>query len=44
MGPQSKGGQKLKKQTIEYYKGWFLNTQNILLYVVLLLLKFKDDS
>jgi len=25
--PQSKGGQELQKQTIEHYKGHFLNTQ-----------------
>jgi len=42
--PKVKGVKNSKKQTIEHYKGWFLNTQNILLYVVLLLLKFKDDS
>jgi hypothetical protein len=28
--PQSKGGQELKKQTIEHYKGHFLNTQIII--------------
>jgi hypothetical protein len=26
MAPQSKGGQKLKKQTIEHYKRYFPNT------------------
>jgi hypothetical protein len=30
MAPQSKGGQKLKKKTIEHYKGRFLNTHKIL--------------
>jgi hypothetical protein len=29
MAPQSKGGQKLQKQTIEHYKGRFLNTQKV---------------
>jgi hypothetical protein len=29
MVPQSKGGQKLKKKTIEHSKGWFLNTQKV---------------
>jgi hypothetical protein len=29
MAPQSKGGQKLKKKTIEHYKGRFLNTQKV---------------
>jgi hypothetical protein len=27
MAPQSKGGKKFKKKTIEHYKGQFLNTQ-----------------
>jgi hypothetical protein len=27
---QSKGGQKLRKKTIEHYKGRFLNTQKVL--------------
>jgi hypothetical protein len=26
MAPQSKGGQKLRKETNEHYKGRFLNT------------------
>jgi hypothetical protein len=29
MAPQSKGGQKLKKKTIEHYKGRFLNIQKV---------------
>jgi len=29
MAPQSKGGQKLQKKTIEHYKGGFLNTQKV---------------
>jgi hypothetical protein len=29
MAPQSKGGQKLKKNTIEHYKGRFLNTYKV---------------
>jgi hypothetical protein len=29
MAPQSKGGQKLQKKTIEHYKGRFLNTQKV---------------
>jgi len=29
MGPQSKGGKKFKKKTIEHYKGRFLNTQKV---------------
>jgi hypothetical protein len=29
MAPQSKGGQKLKKQSIEHYQGQFLNTQKV---------------
>jgi len=29
MAPQSKGVQKLKKKTIEHYKGRFLNTQKV---------------
>jgi len=29
MAPQSKGGQKLKKKTIEHYKGQFLNIQKV---------------
>jgi hypothetical protein len=29
MAPQSKGGQKLKKETIEHYKGRFLNIQKV---------------
>jgi hypothetical protein len=29
MAPQSKAGQKLKKNTTEPYKGWLLNTQKI---------------
>jgi hypothetical protein len=27
---QSKGGQKLKKKTIEHYKGRFLNTHKVI--------------
>jgi hypothetical protein len=42
MAPQSKGGQKLKKKTIEHYKGRFLNTHKIPFKFVLLL-KFKHD-
>jgi hypothetical protein len=29
MAPQSKGGQKLRKRTIEDYKGRFLNTHKV---------------
>jgi hypothetical protein len=29
MVPQSKRGQKLQKETIEHYKGQFLNTQKV---------------
>jgi hypothetical protein len=29
MAPQSKGGQKLQKTTIEHYQGRFLNTQKV---------------
>jgi len=29
MATQSKGGQDLKKDTIEHYKGQFLNTQKV---------------
>jgi hypothetical protein len=29
MVPQSKGGQKFKKKTIEHYKGQFFNTQKV---------------
>jgi hypothetical protein len=29
MVPQSKGGKKLTKKTIEHYKGQFLNTQKV---------------
>jgi hypothetical protein len=29
MAPQSKGCQKLQKETIEHYKGQFLNTQKV---------------
>jgi hypothetical protein len=31
-----------KKQTIEHYKGWFLNTQKNSSYVTLFLLVFKN--
>jgi hypothetical protein len=30
MVPQNEGGQKLKKKTIEHYKGRFFNTQKVL--------------
>jgi hypothetical protein len=43
MAPQNKRGQKLKKQTIERYKSQFPNTLKKSLYVVLLLLVFKND-
>jgi hypothetical protein len=33
MVPQSKGGQKPIKKTIEHYKGRFLNTQKIVFMV-----------
>jgi len=42
MTPQSKGGQKLKKQTIECYKAHSITQKNSL-YVALLLLEFKDE-
>jgi hypothetical protein len=29
MAPQSKGGQKLRKKTIEHYKAQFLNIQKV---------------
>jgi hypothetical protein len=29
MGPQSKRGKKLRKKTIEHYKGQFLNTHKV---------------
>jgi hypothetical protein len=29
MAPQSKGGQKLRKETIERYKGQFLNIHKV---------------
>jgi hypothetical protein len=35
MVPQSKGGQKLRKKTIEHYKGRFLNTQKVLFMLFL---------
>jgi hypothetical protein len=43
MAPQSKGGQKLKKQTNEHYKGSFLNTQKVPFMLFFLLLQFKHD-
>jgi hypothetical protein len=39
MVPQSKGGQKFFKKTIEHYKGRFLNTQKVPFMLVFLLLK-----
>jgi hypothetical protein len=30
MDLQSKGGKKLRKKTIEHYKGRFLNTQKVI--------------
>jgi hypothetical protein len=29
MAPQSKGGQKVRKKTIEHYKSWLLNTHKV---------------
>jgi hypothetical protein len=29
MAPHSKGAQEFKKQTIEHYKGWFLDTKEV---------------
>jgi hypothetical protein len=43
MAPQSKGGQKFQKKTIEHYKGRFLNHPESSFYVVLLLLEFQSD-
>jgi phosphorylcholine metabolism protein LicD len=43
VAPQSRGGQELKNQITEHYKGQFLNTQKKSLYVAILLLEFKDD-
>jgi len=37
------GDETQKKQTIKHYKSQFSNTQKNFLYVVLSLLKFKDD-
>jgi hypothetical protein len=43
MAFQSKRGQELKKQTTKCYKDKFPNIKKKNLYVVLLLLEFKDD-
>jgi hypothetical protein len=43
MAPKVGGVKNSKKQTIENYKGQFPNTSKNSLYVVMLLLKFKDD-
>jgi len=43
MAFQSKRGQELKKQTTKCYKDKFPNIKKKYLYVVLLLLEFKDD-
>jgi hypothetical protein len=40
MAPQSKGGQKLQKKTIEHYKGRFLNIQKVHFMFFFLLLEF----
>jgi hypothetical protein len=41
--PKVKGVKNSKKQTIEDFKGQFLNTQKVPFYVALLLLRFIHD-
>jgi hypothetical protein len=41
MVPQNKGDQKLRKKTIEHYKGQFLNTQKVPFMLFFLLSKFN---
>jgi len=41
MGRQNKGGQKLKNH--QMHKDWFPNTKKHSLYVIMLLLEFKDN-
>jgi hypothetical protein len=43
MAPQNKRGQKLRKKTIEHYKGRFLKDLESSFYFIFLLLKFKHD-
>jgi hypothetical protein len=43
MVPQSKRGQKLKKKTIEHYKGRIFKHPESSFYAIFWLLKFKHD-
>jgi hypothetical protein len=43
LSPQNKKSQELKEQTTKHYKIDFLKHSKYSLYVVLLLLEFKDD-
>jgi hypothetical protein len=41
--PELKGVKNSKKQTIEHYQSWFLNTKKIRCTLAMLVLEFKDD-
>jgi len=41
--PKLKGVKNSKKQTIEHYQSWFLNTKKIPCTLAMLVLEFRDD-